>query len=134
MKIYLLNASTKFFLCNGNDSGEHPEDFVLDGQEAVQVEGFLRAARSQAFARGNTATSVSFRVTKEHADAQAAEEYIATHHGAIPKTGALTFVAESAGGGGANRTLGDAALKATRRSYIGCTSIFQFEFVGGDYT
>jgi hypothetical protein len=134
MKIWIKSGSQTFDVCKGVVSDEFTEDLRINGMEMVQECQFLRAVVSKSYARGNTRTRVSFRMTKEHADMQTCEAFLLERHSEIPKTGDLLFSAESATGSGRTRTLSDAALFSHDRTQIGVTSIHSFEFVGGDFS
>ena len=132
MKISIGTGSQAFDLCAGNAKGEYSEAFALNGAEVVQEAQFLRAVTSKAFPRGNTRTTASFTITKEHADARTCEAYILDHHAAIPKTGDVLFIAE--GSGSTTRKLSDAAFVSHSARQIGVTSIHVYQFTGGDFS
>jgi len=122
-----------FVVCEGNNKGEYPEAFAVDGEEIVQVAQYLRATASVPIARGNTLLTVSFKITREHADARSAAEYALVHHASIPKLGDVVFQCETPGVRKYKLTSG--VLKSHKCDpMIGCTTIHSYVIQGGGFT
>lgn len=132
MRIMIQTSSGEFDLCKGIAEDEHTQDLRINGKELLQVAQFLRATRGKAFPRGNTTTTVTFTVTREHADGRTCEEFIMAHHAAIPKAGDVLFIAE--GSGQSRYKLSDAGLDSHEPVQIGVASIHRYVFIGGDFT
>jgi hypothetical protein len=132
MRIVVKSAADEFVLCGGMDASEFTEDLQIDQQEQVEPGYFLRAKKCKQFARGNTETSISFVITRQHADIRTCEEYILAHAASVPKTGDVQFIAEGANGN-STKKLSDAQFKGCSHKQIGCASIHTYRFIGGDF-
>jgi hypothetical protein len=113
------------------DPMEDTGNLRIGGKELVQSAQFLRASKGKSFARGNTSTDVSFQITREHATAQACEEFILEHHSSIPKTGNILFIAE--GVTQRRYKLSDACFEDVSHDQTGVSSIHTYRFSGGDF-
>lgn len=85
-------------------SREFIAGFVARPQSELQVEPLFRAAHVKVFARGNLQWQIDFYVSREHASADAAAEFLATHRAVLPgladlkvEVGAKTLYAHRAG-------------------------------------
>jgi hypothetical protein len=140
MRVIIQNGAAEFVLCKGIADDENVEGWRESSRELVQIAAYLRAVVAEAFPRGNTQTSLSFAITREHADAKICEDYMASSHRSVPKTGKLIFITEGeliGGGGVAGQSrweLTKAALEGHDRFQIGVTSIHTYSFLGGDFT
>jgi len=122
-----------FVLCEGNAKGEYPKDFTVDDEEILQIAQYLRAAASVPLERGNTLTTISFKLEREHADARAAAEYALLHAASIPKTGNVVFQCE--GPGVSKIKLVNGKFKHRKvEAIIGCTTVHSYVFQGGGFT
>lgn len=120
-------------LCAGVAGAEYLEDFAIDGEEVVQMATFLRAAAGKALARGNTTTSISFSVSKEHANFETAEGYLCKMQADIPKTGDVVFTTEAAATPSEKYKLSDATIKRASRRQIGVSTRCSYLIQGGDF-
>ena len=121
-------------ICAGVAGAEYLEDFAIDGQETVQSGSFLRAVAGKSFARGNTLTSISFSVTKEHANFETAEAYLCKMQADIPKTGDVVFTTEAAATASEKYKLSDGTIKGASRRQVGVSTRCSYVIVGGDFS
>lgn len=123
----------EFVICQGKAGNEYPDRFQVDSQEVVQVRRFLRAAAASPLPRGNTLTTVSFMIDREHASHAAACEFAALHHAEIPKTGDVVFRFEDAGGEVEVQLAGGALQRHGVAPIIGVSTEHTYQFIGGAF-
>ena len=128
MKI-LLN---QFSLAAGGD--QSPENLRINGQRQVQTAGFLRAASTGVFARGDRVNTLSFAITREHASYGAAESFLFAHAATLPASGTLTAICEDAGGAQVRYTAQASAIRADRGTQRGVTTTHVYTLVCGAIT
>ena len=102
------------------------------GESEVQVRKFLRGAKAIPEDRGNEFTTVTFSMTRRHASIQAAEQFVLTHRGGLPRQGDLEMVCDD-GSGTATQSvfLASAVFKSGKSEHKGILSITNYIFVGG---
>ncbi len=127
-----IRINETFWLAEENELS--PDSLRVNGKRAVQVAPLLRAEAAKVFNRMNTTTTVSFAVTREHADARAAEEYMIAHEAAIPDSGIVEFICHDESGGESHFYLDTGALEATDANNIGCSTTHSYTLVGGRIT
>ena len=121
-----------FWLCEAGQLA--PNSLRVNGRRQVQVAQFLRAASSKIWPRKNSVTTISFSVTRQHADVRAAEDYMLNHEVAIPASGVALFVCYNEAGGESTYFFDSAALETTDSSYNGCSTFHTYTLIGGRIT
>ncbi len=104
--------------------------FKIGVETTVQWDRPLRATNAQPRDRGNSATSISFSVTRLFTSVAAAETFILLHGKLLPKRGMLQLIAED------GKTVQKSFMRVTavptvESSYIGATTMHSYKFVGG---
>lgn len=79
---------------------------------------------------GGRVTRVTFEVTREHANFQAAEEYWLTHERTLPRTGAVEIRSEGVGGRFSRIRLPQATLHAGNARIVGKATIHRYTITG----
>jgi hypothetical protein len=130
MRVILeYDNQTKFELA-GRDK-DTVSDFVIQGTRLGEVAEFLRAESALPLDRKNRRLAISFRVTREHADVNAAEKYILEHEGRI-KHGAGKVYFVSGGGNlpGFILTITNVLLEACESTYLGVSTFHSYRMQG----
>lgn len=119
-----------FVLCGGTETNQFPEQFSVDGSQILDVQQALRAKAVRVVDRGNTTTSISFAVTREHASYLAACAFAMAHHHEIPKSGVVALVCQTPGA--QTYYLQDGRLQSTRCSpIVGVSTVHAYTLIGG---
>ena len=117
-------------LCEGDVSGQYPENLTIDGMRNIQPAQFLRAVNGKPIGRGNRTTRISFAITREHATHHAAVIWAIEHETALPENGLVEILLQ--GGGTTRLYLHDGQLESHRVTpIIGCATVHQYTLVGG---
>lgn len=106
-------------------------NFRINGSRLVQVAELVRAETVQVFGRGNRKTTVTFDVSREHADVRTSETFILGHATNVPESGLITFEAISASGALTRRYLNAAVCSVVDCSYAGVTTVHTYQIIGG---
>lgn len=130
--LYRQSNNRDFVLVAGVAETALMEDLKINHQRVVQVGEFLRALTAQPFARGNRKTTMSWSITREHADFRAAEQFLLSHSAEIPASGTLMLIAE--GSGQKTYKLSNAELQTHESKRIGVTTLHTYTFIGGDFS
>jgi hypothetical protein len=110
-------------------------DFILEfparaHARQVQQEPLAFAANPFTKGRGNAANSISFTVSKHHADLAAAALFYITHPDALADNGILKFTE-----GGTVKQIADAALQTVEGVELsGASTRMKYTFTGGAIT
>lgn len=111
-----------------------PDSLRVNGKRLTQISAALRAASSQIWNRQNTVTTITFSITREHADVRAAEEYLIQHEADIPSSGICEFICHDESGGESSFYLDTGCLETTEAYNIGCSTIHSYTLIGGRIT
>jgi hypothetical protein len=133
MRIVFGTTASQTVLCEGAAGNQFPERLSISHQEAVDIKQPIRATKAKTYGRGNTQMRVSWLITREHANHAAALAFAFRHHGTLPKTGTVWFIAETNEGERTEYKLEDACLASTVLDpIIGCSTVHRYEISGGD--
>lgn len=106
--------------------------FRAAGAGLVQFEAFLRGDHVSVFDRGNKQLTVSFTVSKIHADEGAAMLHAINHPASLPAAGAAIFELHGLGAvDGGTKHFTTCAIQATG-NYMGCTTFVSYVLTGGE--
>lgn len=129
MQIYIAS----FALAEGG--ARSVQGFDLSASESVETAQILRSDYALNFHRQNTSTSLRFSVSRVHADTITAQNFLAIHHAAMPKTGTVTIVIEDPSGATQNVYILNCVNKSSKGTIQGgCTTVNSYELVGGECT
>lgn len=126
MQIYIAS----FALAEGG--ARSVSGFDLSAEESVDIAKPLRATYAKPFHRLNTVTRLSFSVSRVHADAITAQNFLVLHHASMPKTGTVTIVIEDPSGTTQNVYIANCVNLSSRGKIQGaCTTVNEYQIVGG---
>jgi len=132
VRITITSAGTTIVLADFGVTSVSGLD--LDQGRQVQVSDSVRAKAVTALPRQNRTTTITFSVTRHHANAAAATSWLVGHEATIPDTGLLTVIGLGASGQRIERYLGGAALTGIRGKIIGVSTIQEYHFTGGSFS
>ncbi len=120
-----------FSLADGGDAS--PVGLRINGRYQVQTSGFLRAAASGIFPRGNQVNTITFACTREHASYAAASAFLITHAATMPTGGTLTVATEAWEGTVTKYTAAASAVEARDGTQEGVTTTHQYTILCGAF-
>lgn len=127
MKITIENI----VLSRGNTHCEAPEDLKIQGSKELQVVSLLRAKGIKIFDRGNKKIVVTFKITRQHTNADEALIHTIQHTEAATSVhGNTTFEIEDA-----KKSifyLTDASVRYVVSHVEGVTSYLAYEIIGSN--
>ncbi len=117
-------------------TGISPEEWVegLTGpcDWAEQVNRLIGGAQVRVADRGNVQNTLTFRIRRTHASADAAALFYLDHPGSVPHVANVTLtIVNLAGRTIATRTMTSAAIKVSRESWHGCGTVMHYHITGG---
>lgn len=116
----------------GDTMRVRPRSLRVDGGPVIQDAQFLRAAQAKAYDRGNRRTTISFELSREHADVEASEVFMLDHFASLPTgTGLLLLIAEASTGREQDFFLADTVLRIVGSVQVGASTDHTYEFSGG---
>jgi hypothetical protein len=121
-----------FWLAEAGREGS--DELKVNGQRAIDVQSFLRAANVGCFQRGNKVCRISFAVTRKHETLLEAQNYVLKQSSDIPTTGAVKIVSFNPGGEEAVWYLRDGFLESHDSNMIGVTTFHNYALVGAYLT
>lgn len=125
MKISIENI----ILANGNNTCEEPRELRIQGSKELQISPLLRSRSVMIYDRGNTKVTITFRVSRQHSNADEALINTMTHTGTVTSIhGNATFELEDDA-----KTifhLTNASVRLVSSQIIGVTSSHTYEIVG----
>jgi hypothetical protein len=92
----------------------------------VQTEPLMRSAFASFFGRKNIVNGISFNVAKEHADGDAAVEYVFSYPDLLPESGTLRIT-----NGDTSYEMTAYLVSAQLVDIVGRSTTFSFTFTGG---
>lgn len=116
------------------DRGDAVSGLTLGGQRVVQVEALPGATTVTLFPRGNRAVTVSFSITRQHADVPTASAFIIELPDQLKDTALLRLLATGAQGARVERFLPGACLESYEGRQTGCTTFHRFTFQAATIT
>lgn len=119
----------QFVLAAGD--AESPSGLKINGKIVAEIAPRLRAMAVRAFDRANLQTSITFKITREHADTRICEAFILRHAVELPRSGLVKFSAADTRGGESDFFLADAVIESDEGEQIGATSIHTYTILGG---
>lgn len=136
MRIVLKSDSGEEILCDGHVTGPDRNVGPMDDMRSsspilMEIAQYLRGETAKPIARGNARLNLAFSVTRECADAAAAEHFMVFYHKTVLRKGTLYVIAEGSEGKTEALTLRDAVLQEPNCQQIGCTVIIHYTIVGG---
>jgi hypothetical protein len=117
-------------------TGISPEEWVegLAGpcDWADQVNRLIGGAQVRVADRGNVQNTLTFRIRRTHASPNVAALFYVDHPGAVPHVATVTFtIVNLSGISVATRSMTSAAIKVSRESWHGCSTVMTYHIQGG---
>ena len=111
-----------------------PDSLRINAKRSVQIGQCIRAEAARPFNRKNTQTTVSFSVTRSHADMMAAHVYMLWHEVSIPGSGNVRFTGYNQNGAETVFYFTAGSLDTTDASHTGLTTFHSYTLIGGRLT
>jgi hypothetical protein len=126
-------AIDNYILADGINSRvlTSPSGLTISGSDIQQQVALLRDTAQHVIGRGNRSTSITFTVTRQHADLLASERFMLEHERDCPRNGLITLTVRGAGGFEISLYMADASL-VPQSTYLGITTQHQYQIQGGE--
>lgn len=118
----------------GTEAAEQVSDFQLNGRNEIELGQAIAAGGIEPFDRGNQQNTITFRISRTHADPGSAAHFLFAHLMTLPPVGRVTFTFVNNVGFVIFQTYMNAgAISGYRGNFIGLSSDFYYQLVGGAF-
>jgi hypothetical protein len=128
--IFTPSTGSKATLAAGGKRA--PQNLRVNGQRVLQIATFPRASSAEVLPRKNHQTTVTFSVTEEYADLDAAGAAVFEAQLLSKERGTLLIICQGQQGNVSNRYIGKAVIQAIDATQRGIAVDKSYTIVGGD--